>query len=288
MDDSKLTKETYWDSRYKKASATNGDSSKKSFKAKLFDRYFSKIRGGYPSYLLFDVFCKKYLPGGNLKIIEIGSAPGENLVTISRKFDYIPYGVEYTESGVEATRELFEANDLEPGNIILADFFDEKFQEKYTGQFDIVMSLGFIEHFTEPKSVVEKHINLLKPGGYLLVAIPNFRGINYLLSSYFCKHTLKAHNLEIMKKRKFRSLFEFANIEVIYSRFYGTFNCGLIYGKNKSPFKLRLMNLCMFLQKLFDIAFYTFFRKGGIDGSLISPYQMMICRRKDGASKDPG
>ncbi|MCP4580771.1 MAG: class I SAM-dependent methyltransferase [candidate division Zixibacteria bacterium] len=279
MDKEKLTEERYWDSRYKRASGKESSASGKSFKARLFDRYFSKIKNGYPSYLLFNVFCKKYFPEDQQKIIEIGSAPGKNLVNLSKIFDYIPYGVEYTESGVEANRELFKKNGLDEDNIILADFFDEKFQAEYNDQFDIVMSLGFIEHFEDPRDVVEKHINLIKPGGYLLVAIPNFRGINYLLSSYFCRHTLKAHNLEIMKKKNFISLFDSGKLEIVKSRFYGTLNFGLIYGLNKSPFKLKLMYLFLFFQKLFDIFFYTFFRKGGIDSSLFSPYQMMICQK---------
>jgi len=279
MRKSKLTKENYWDSRYKKTSEKKDAASNSSFKARLYDRFFSKIRIGYPSYLLYDVFCKKYFPEGERKIIEIGSAPGHNLAAISKKFGYVPYGVEYTESGVKANRELFKAKGLDENNIILADFFDEDFQDKYKEQFDVVMSLGFIEHFEDPRDVVEKHINLIKPGGYLLVAIPNFRGINYLLSSYFCKHTLKAHNLEIMKKSKFRSLFKFDNLEIVKSRYYGTLNFGLIYGSNKPPFKLMLMNLLMSLQKIMDIVFYTIFRKGGIDSSMFSPYQMMICRK---------
>ena len=51
--------------------------------------------------------------------------------------------------------------------------------------FDVVMSRGFIEHFDEPSSVVDRHLDLLKPGGLLVVSIPNLRGVNGLLTRFF-------------------------------------------------------------------------------------------------------
>jgi len=37
--------------------------------------------------------------------------------------------------------------------------------------------LGFIEHFDEPVGVVVRHLDLLKPGGILLLGVPNYGGI---------------------------------------------------------------------------------------------------------------
>jgi 2-polyprenyl-3-methyl-5-hydroxy-6-metoxy-1,4-benzoquinol methylase len=278
VDDEKLTEKEYWDYRYKDGSDEGGQA--KSLRARIFDKYFSKIGLGYPHYLLFDVFCRQYFPEGKLKIIEIGSAPGRNLLTVNRKFGYDIYGVEYTESGVEENRQSFNANNIDEKNVIHADFFDDNFQAQYANHFDIVMSLGFMEHFSDPEAVVEKHLNLLKPGGLLLIAMPNLRGINHLLFLFFAKHTIEMHNTEIMKKKEFLSLFDPAAVEILKFRFYGTLNCSTIYGTNKPPLKLKLMHLMLNLQKILDIFLYKLFPRGGLDGQLISPYMCIFCRKK--------
>ena len=55
--------------------------------------------------------------------------------------------------------------------------------------FHIVYSLGFIEHFKELNIVVKKHTELLKPGGILLLGVPNLGGIY----SFLLKKTASQH-----------------------------------------------------------------------------------------------
>ena len=282
MDNQKLTGKNYWDAMFK---ATSQDkdlpTASGGLISRLYHRYFRNVEHGYSKYLLFDVIFRKYFPTGEQKIIEIGSAPGVNLVTIHNKFGYIPFGAEYIEAGVKANRQLFENHGLNPENVIHSDFFDDDFQNKYAGYFDIVMSHGFIEHFTDTKDVVDKHLNLLKPNGFLCITIPNFRGLNYLIVSFFVRHTIKAHNISIMKKRNFIALFDLNKVDIVKCRFIGTFSFNLIYGTNKGPFKLKLMYACLKIQKIIDGALYMFFKKGGIDSFLFSPSLMMICRKKE-------
>jgi len=281
MDNKKLTDKRYWDSMFKSTSKDKGlPDGKGRFLLRLYHRFFRNVEHGYTMHLFFNILCRKYLPKGEQKVIEIGCAPGEKLVTIHNKFGYIPFGVEYIEAGVKANQQLFESHGLNPENVIHSDFFASDFQNKYAEYFDIVMSHGFIEHFTDTKDVVDKHLNLLKPNGYLCITIPNFRGFNYLIVSFFVRHTIKAHNISIMKKRNFIALFDPDKVEIIKCRFIGTFSFNLIYGTNKSPFKLKLMYACLKIQKLIDAALYMFFKNGGIDSFLFSPNLMMICRKK--------
>lgn len=276
----RLTEKNYWEQRIDPTTGGGPGSPPAGLKARIVRRYFSAIDRGYPRYLIYDVQCRKYFPAGALTIMEIGSAPGGELLTVHRKFGYEPYGVEYTENGVEANRELFREHGLNPENVIQADFFDSDFQRDWRERFDVVMSHGFIEHFTEMEQVISGHVNLVKPGGLLLITLPNLRWFNYLVASFFSRPALKTHNLSVMNKNKLRRHFERDDLEILECKYLGTFNFGFIYGRNKSKPKLLLMDLLMKLQRLLDMSLYLFFRRGFIESPFFSPKLLVMCRKR--------
>lgn len=280
IDKERLTEREYWQKLTDSSTSEPGTVPTPSFGRRFVSWFFGRIPRRYASYLFFDIECPKFFSRGNLKVIEIGSAPGEILLTFHQKFGYTPYGVEYNAAGAELNRRLFERFGISGGNVILADFFDQKFQEKYREHFDVVLSCGFIEHFGNPGNVIAKHLNLLKPGGTILITVPNFRWLNYLLLRFFSPQAIKAHNLQVMKKKNLSAYFKDTPVEILSCKYFGTLNLGLIYGKNKKRFKLLLVKVAMKCQSLIDIMLYLVFRKGGIESSLFSPHLMIVCRKK--------
>ncbi|HNA96843.1 MAG TPA: methyltransferase domain-containing protein, partial [Chitinophagaceae bacterium] len=107
------------------------------------------------------------------------------MVRLNKTFGYEPYGVEYAEAGANLNREVFRQNGLDPNNVIRADAFSEEFLSRYEGYFDLVISRGFIEHFTEMDKVINMHLRLLKPGGKLIVTIPKLTGVPNLIFRVF-------------------------------------------------------------------------------------------------------
>ncbi len=78
----------------------------------------------YSDYLLWDVIFPRYLPRREgLKVVEIGSAPGDTLVRLKETFSFIPYGVEYSPQGAELNRKTFREHNIDASNVIEADFF---------------------------------------------------------------------------------------------------------------------------------------------------------------------
>jgi hypothetical protein len=63
----------------------------------------------------------------------------------------------------------------------------------------VVYSLGVIEHFDDPKDIVRRHIELLKPMGISLILVPNYGGIYGRLQRYFDPGNLSIHNTAIMR-----------------------------------------------------------------------------------------
>jgi SAM-dependent methyltransferase len=179
----------------------------------------------YDDHLLWEVIFPKYLTQmQEARVLEVGSAPGEFLVQFARRFGCIPHGLDYSEVGVEVNKQVFGRNGFNPGNVIYADFFSDQFRKQYRESYDVVISRGFIEHFTDVESVIERHMDLLKPGGRLIISIPNLRGINYVLADLFDKEAIPRHNTEIMRKTVFKRLFDRQDLEPVFCDYYGTFS----------------------------------------------------------------
>ena len=69
--------------------------------------------------------------------------------------------------------------------------------------------------------VIEKHMTLLKPGGQLVVSIPNLYGLNYYTVSKYLPHVIPMHNLTIMKLPVFQKLFTRKNLNSQYCGYHG-------------------------------------------------------------------
>ncbi|MGA9771355.1 MAG: glycosyltransferase [Blastocatellia bacterium] len=276
-----------WNSTVRSKQAGRGLSASKSriktaIKAMLGKRVLDYVRS-YEDYLLCEVIYKKYMPGGSgLKVLEVGSAPGEHLVSLSKRYGFIPYGIEYSESGNELNREVFASNNIDPDNVIYADFFSDEVHERYKGAFDIVISRGFIEHFTDVRSVVEKHTNLLAEGGCLIISIPNLNGINYALGRFFHKELIPLHNLSIMRKQEFISLFDNQGLSPLFCDYYGTFNFGL-FNTKRGTFQSLALSCCMKLQLILNIALRLLFKERGAESMSFSPSLMFIGKKTDHA-----
>ncbi len=269
----KLAEKEYWDSIYKKINnKDNGRFSK-------FKEYIKNITRDYSNFIMWDVLISKYLPQKDgLKIIEIGCAPGKYLINFNKKFAYEPYGVEYSEKGVQITKENFIKAELNPENIIHRDFFDPSFESEYKEKFDIVFSRGFIEHYDDVKLVVDKHLKLIKRGGYVIISIPNLSGLNKLLAKFLNLASYNLHNTSIMDKNIFIKLFDDEKIDRLYFDYVGIFSFGLF--NTNSKFKYYLYRLLLLIQRPFDLLLRILFGNNLLKSRYSSPYLLFIGKKK--------
>jgi SAM-dependent methyltransferase len=129
-----------------------------------------------------------------LSVLEIGGAPGGYLVHLWRAFGHEVCVLDSSPAGIELTRKNFELLGV-PGRVLERDMFGRN-ESNLT--FDIVYSLGLIEHFQDISSVIDAHLRYTKPGGTLIIGCPNFRGVNRILLRRLSPSLLSWHNLDAM------------------------------------------------------------------------------------------
>jgi SAM-dependent methyltransferase len=161
--------------------------------------------------------------------------------------------------------------------VIYTDFFDDKFHEKFRGYFDIVISRGFVEHFTDVRDVIEKHLNVLAEDGCLIVSIPNFnlRSLYGACASLFNRDLLETHNLDIMTKDAFAELFDRKDLCDLFCDYYGTLHLGLLSVGNV-PFVRFGIRVFIKLQILLNPVLRLILRDKGCENRIFSPFLLYI------------
>jgi 2-polyprenyl-3-methyl-5-hydroxy-6-metoxy-1,4-benzoquinol methylase len=100
---------------------------------------------------------------GSDRVLEVGSGSGAFLKQL-RDRGISAQGIEYSETAVIAT----QAAGLQVENKSLQDLRDD-----YADQFDAICSFQVLEHVVDPLGFLQDALALLKPGGRLLLAVPN-------------------------------------------------------------------------------------------------------------------
>lgn len=177
-----LTDQKYWEEYYKKSGANR-----------------EKIISVVSKYDSIWNFVFKDLDAKKLNLIEIVGYPGRYLAYLSDK-----YGIHTTSLDFNSDRktidEAMATFGIKEYEVIQADLLKHEPVTKY----DIVYSNGFIEHFDDYETILSKHLNYLKPGGKLVVIIPNKRFYKWFYQKMFDQENLAAHNLSPMRLSIFK------------------------------------------------------------------------------------
>ena len=108
-----------------------------------------------------------------MSLLEIGCARSQWLPYFAREFGFRITGLDYSERGCEQERRILARAGLD-GEVVQCDLFDPP--AALRGKFDVVVSFGVVEHFTDTTGVVRAMASYLEPGGLLFVNMPNMTG----------------------------------------------------------------------------------------------------------------
>ncbi|MEZ4401523.1 MAG: class I SAM-dependent methyltransferase [Kofleriaceae bacterium] len=234
------------------------------------DRYTYLYEGGYAAYFEREVLVAPHVRRG-ARILEVGSAPGLHLAKLARRLGLDPWGMDYSPEGVAANQATFARFGFDPGQVILGDFFDDDFLDQHRAGFDVVISRGFIEHFRDVRSVIARHVALVRPGGLLVVSIPNLSGINRRLCEFFHPAILDAHNLDIMNLDAYAELFTGQGLTQLHCGYVGVFQSGLQTTPPGSP-RRYLLAAARLLQPPLELLQRRLFPTASPQLAGVSPY----------------
>lgn len=146
-----------------------------------------------------DKYISRYLsPDPNKTCIEIGAYPGGNLGYFVKKFGFQPTALDFLDNA-QFVVDNMQYNDVNNCRLVNQNFLTWQPDQQY----DVVTSFGFVEHFTEYAEVIQKHIQILKPGGYLIISVPYFSFVQMYVRKLFYRpeyleKILQVHNRQIM------------------------------------------------------------------------------------------
>jgi len=166
---------------------------------------------------------EKHLPaGGGRKFLELGCCPGRFLWYFSRYFGYEVSGLDYLESGCRRTEEsLAEAGVT--ARVIQADLFS--YTPEDGERWDVVASFGLVEHFENGAQVLARHAGLTRPGGYVLVVVPNFQGLYGWILSKVNPRAFRAHRVMSLEELRNEAA-GVAGIRVVAAGYHGRLGFG--------------------------------------------------------------
>jgi 2-polyprenyl-3-methyl-5-hydroxy-6-metoxy-1,4-benzoquinol methylase len=123
--------------------------------------------------------------GGNGHYLDVGCGPGLLLKLIQDRqpdatfsiVDAYPVCLDLAEArlGSVASRYVLDEQKFEPDKII-------------TGQFDTIVLSHVLEHLRDPIGGINALMTLLKPGGVLILAVPNLGRLEVCMMNLFGRH----------------------------------------------------------------------------------------------------
>ncbi|MGH9358652.1 MAG: class I SAM-dependent methyltransferase [Terriglobia bacterium] len=107
------------------------------------------------------------------RVLELGAGGSRVLPFLAAKFRHNVFGADFSPNGCKLLRDNLALARVN-GNVVCEDLFQSSFKAE---QFDLVFSCGLIEHFAGVRAAIEQHIQLLRPGGRVVLIIPNLQGL---------------------------------------------------------------------------------------------------------------
>lgn len=103
----------------------------------------------------------------NKKILELGAGSGSDVIYLAN-LGAETYGLDFSSQSLQSIKYWAKVKKVKVATI-QGDITKLKLRYK---NFDLIYSVGLMEHFEKPEKLISEQLKLLKTGGYLLIDVP--------------------------------------------------------------------------------------------------------------------
>lgn len=175
------------------------------------------------------------------EILEIGCGRSPWLPYLARTTGCRAVGLDIEPHAAELARANLAGAHVQ-GEILCRDAFDLQANEDLCNRFDLVYSLGVVEHLDDAPDKLNRLARYVKPGGQLLTLVPNLQGLNWMLQRLGSLRVLKAH--VVYTAETLKNVHERAGLQTVESDYLGFMNAFLSSSLGEQGLRQRLHRAC--------------------------------------------
>lgn len=207
------TDPSYWESQWK---------DKKTPTSCHFDVNKHNLRS-FAKRKFHQLFSKVLNERKGQRLIEIGCGGSSWLPYFASYFDMEITGIDYSPTGCRRAREILEDLNIQ-GVIMEADLFRPP--SELLNAFDILVSFGVVEHFSDPSVCICACREFLRDGGLMITVIPNLTGLAGKIQKCIDPAVLNLHAL--LEKKDLLEAHRSAGLRVLWCDYFIFFNLSVI------------------------------------------------------------
>src|SRR5437867_3606974 len=129
---------------------------------------------------LFDLFRQHGRLGPESRVLEAGCGRSPWLPFLNRRFGCRVVGIDIEPHAADLARANI-AGAGAAGEVVCGDAFTLSTRPDLRAGFDLVYSMGVLEHFEDVVERISALALYLKAGGRILTTVPNLQGVNWIM-----------------------------------------------------------------------------------------------------------
>ena len=257
---SEITEISYWDDSYRQRNSIIPSS--------------AKNNQNYCEEILIDRIKATGLDGK--RVLEIGGGGSAVLARLALDHPATQFVcLDYSVGGCELIRQFATERGLSNLHAVVCDFREPPAD---IGVFDLVYSLGVVEHFTNLSEVLDVFAGYIAPKGKMITLIPNMAGSLGYLTKIMSREIYDIHVPH--DREQFRDGHVSAKLNIDSCDYMGSSNFGVLSSCVIGADRLK-WNVYLWLSRLSKLGFIIERKFGDLPTTkLLSPYIVSVSERR--------
>jgi 2-polyprenyl-3-methyl-5-hydroxy-6-metoxy-1,4-benzoquinol methylase len=129
------------------------------------DAHYTKLRLAGKELASDRAAVLEEMPWKGKTVLDVGCGTGETAYYIAKKGARRVVGLDYSSAAIATARTAYQHSNL---------FFEKKDVKNIREKFDVIITMGTLEHIDNPLALLKKFKGMLHPGGSIIVTSPNW------------------------------------------------------------------------------------------------------------------